>query len=358
LQVCGWSVREEEISASVKRWENEGHLSHAACWLVFTRQYGKAVDMLMRSNDETHQMMSGTIAALAPHGPHSGSAKNAELRDHYARLAIRLHDPYFRVLLTHLAVGDWSDILEEEVIPFRERLAIAFQFLDDKSLSSYLRRLTEQACSRGDIDGIILTGLTLSGMDVLQSYVDHTGDVQSAAILSSYVCPQRFKDRRAERWLESYRDLLDGFKLHHHRVGFDIERGQILHEAMQNGDMAQEEWVPRQITIRCHYCNKPVHNSQQPKLGKPTTCSNCGRDLPRCSVCLVTLSIVHDTAREVDLGYTYNRDTFDDAIVICQTCRHGGHAVHILEWFLNEEGRRTHDVCPVVDCNCRCAEES
>ena len=213
-------------------------------------------------------MMSGTIAALAPHGPHSGSAKNAELRDHYARLVIRLHDPYFRVLLTHLAVGDWSEILEEAVIPFRERLAIAFQFLDDKSLSSYLRRMTEQACSRGDIDAIVLTGLTLSGMDVLQSYVDRTGDVQSAAILSSYVCPQRFKDRRAERWLESYRDLLDGFKLHHHRVGFDIERGQILHEAMQNGDMAQEEWVPRQITIRCHYCNKPVHNSHDPKLGK------------------------------------------------------------------------------------------
>ena len=49
-------------------------------------------------------------------------------------------------------------------------------------------------------------------------------------------------------------------------------------------------------------------------------------------------------------------DTFDDAIVICQTCRHGGHAAHILEWFLSE-GRRTHDVCPVADCNCRCADE-
>ena len=93
---------------------------------------------------------------------------------------------------------------EEEVIPFREQLAIAFQFLDDKSLSSYLRRMTKQAC--------IFTGLILSAMDVLQSYVDRTGNVQSAAILSSYVCPQRFKDRRAERWLESYRNLLDGFK--------------------------------------------------------------------------------------------------------------------------------------------------
>ena len=112
-------------------------------------------------------------------------------------------------LVDDLAVGGWSDTLEEEIIPFRERLAIAFQLLDVKSLSSYLRRMTEQACLCGDIDAIILMGLTFSGMDFLQSYVDRTGDVQSAAILSSSVCPQRFKDRRTERWLESYRDLLD-----------------------------------------------------------------------------------------------------------------------------------------------------
>ena len=157
--------------------------------------------------DETHQKMSGSIAALAPHAPHS--VKSTELREHNARLVIRPHCSYFRVLLTHLAVGRWSDTLEEEIIPFRERLAIAFQLLDVKSLSSYLRRMTEQACLCGDIDAIILMGLTFSGMDFLQSYVDRTGDVQSAAILSSSVCPQRFKDRRTERWLESYRDLLD-----------------------------------------------------------------------------------------------------------------------------------------------------
>ena len=51
-------------------------------------------------------MMSGTIAALTPHASHSGSIKSTELREHYARLIIRLHDPYFRVMLTHLAVGD------------------------------------------------------------------------------------------------------------------------------------------------------------------------------------------------------------------------------------------------------------
>jgi len=59
----------------------------------------------------------------------------------------------------------------------------------------------------------------------------------------------------------------------------------------------------------------------------------------------------------VDHSHPMLLDTFDDAIVICQTCRHGGHAIHILEWFLGEDGRRTHSICPVADCNCKCADE-
>lgn len=47
----------------------------------------------------------------------------------------------------------------------------------------------------------------------------------------------------------------------------------------------------------------------------------------------------------------------DDAVVICQACRHGGHATHITEWFWTEDGRRNHETCPVANCDCRCADE-
>ena len=50
-------------------------------------------------------------------------------------------------------------------------------------------------------------------------------------------------------------------------------------------------------------------------------------------------------------------DTIDDAIVICQTCRHGGHASHILDWFFGEEGSRARGVCPIADCDCHCGDE-
>ncbi|KAJ7895961.1 hypothetical protein B0H14DRAFT_3081117 [Mycena olivaceomarginata] len=312
LQLCGWTLKEEDLWSNIKRWEKEGNHSRAACWLVFTQQYTKAIEVLMRSNDETHHMMSGTLAALMPTA--GGSNRSPELREHCERLIIRLQDPYFRAMLTQLTLGDWSEVLDEETLPFSERLAIAFQFLEDKI---------------ADL-----------------GYVNRSGDVQTAAILSSYACPFKFTDPRAERWVDAYRDLLDGFKLHHYRVSFDIERGGLWQDAVQYGDRKPVEWAPNQILIRCNYCNKP-----------PTTCANCSRALPRCSICLMTLSIVPDAARDVELAYSPVKDTIDDAIVICQTCRHGGHASHILDWFFGDDGVRSHGLCAVANCDCRCADE-
>ncbi|RDB16246.1 SEH-associated protein 4 [Hypsizygus marmoreus] len=379
LQLCGWSLREEELASALQRWEQDGELSRAACWLVFTKQYSKAISLLLKSSDESHRIMSGTIAALVPH---SSGPRSTELREHCERLIVGLDDPYFRVMLTHLALNDWSEVLEEELLPFRERLAIAFQFLDDKAVTAYLRRCMDRSSARGHIDGIIVPGLASTiGMDILQGYVDRTGDIQTAAILGSYVCPPRNNgrtsgvERRVARWVEGYRDLLDGFKMFHYRVGFDIERGQV---AFGEGGLALGgsagygivgDWVPKQILIRCNYCNKPVSPDglmsggmgadiggvQQ--SGRPTACYHCNRSLPRCSICLMTLSIVQDAAREAELLHSHSKDTIDDAIVMCQTCRHGGHVSHILDWFYGEDGGPSHDVCAVADCDCRCAEE-
>ena len=207
--------------------------------------------------------MSGTVAALVPH---PSSSKSIELREHCERLIVGLRDPYFRAMLTHLVVNDWGEILDEETFPFRERLAIAFQFLDDKAVTVYLHRCMDRAAERGTVDGMMVPGLASKvGLDILQNYVDRTGDVQSAAVLGSYVCPPgnagplgKWGSGRVERWVECYRDLLDGFKMFHCRVGFDIERGQVALGEGAPGADGTDGWVPRQIMIRCNYCSKPI----------------------------------------------------------------------------------------------------
>ena len=86
-------------------------------------------------------MMSGMLAALTPStgiGP-----KNPDLREHCERLVVQLQDPYLRTILTHLTVnGDWTEVLEEDSLSLRERLAIALLFLSDKEFTPHQRSYT------------------------------------------------------------------------------------------------------------------------------------------------------------------------------------------------------------------------
>ncbi|KAI0355754.1 hypothetical protein OH77DRAFT_1402535 [Trametes cingulata] len=252
LQLCERSLAQDDLARSIKRWEKENKHTQAACWLVFTEQNKEAVDMLMRSKDESHHMMSGMVAALT-----SSSSRNPELLQHCERLIVRLQDPYLRALLTYLTIRDWTEVLEEDSLPLRERLAIALQFLDDKDVSAYLRRISDRCIHDGDIDGIFVTGLTTSGMELLQAYLDLSGDVQTVALLSS-LPPTRAQDARANRWLNSYRDLLDGWRLFHHRCQLDIDRGRVFRDAIENGEIRPFDWAPKQLILRCNYCGKPM----------------------------------------------------------------------------------------------------
>ena len=206
-------------------------------------------------------MMSGTLAALAPTS--STNSKTPEFLAHCERLIVRLEDPYFRAMLTCLALGDWSEVLEEDALPLRERLAVALQFLDDSALSALLRRIAARTAARGDPAGLVVTGLSRAGLDVLQGYVDSTGDVQTAALLGAHVHPHHARDPRVERWLAAYRDLLDGWRLFHHRCQFDVERGQMMQELVRAGEIERVEVVPPQILIRCNYCSKVIGAPQE-----------------------------------------------------------------------------------------------
>ena len=53
-----------------------------------------------------------------------------------------------------------------------DRIAFACLFLSDMQIYAYVEELMDQAITEGDLQGILLTGLTKDGVQLLQSYVD------------------------------------------------------------------------------------------------------------------------------------------------------------------------------------------
>jgi hypothetical protein len=256
----------------MNRWEKEGDDSKAACWAVFIRDHRMAVEYLTRSGDERKRILAGTVAALVAAATTLAPEQPNPWREPCQRMILGLDDPYLRIMLSHLLQDPWPDILrDEQALPLRDRLAIALRFLEDDHLTKYIRDTTEELKKTGDIEGLLLTGLTPSGMDLLQAYVNSTGDVQTAAIMASYVCPSRFKDIRVEAWVEAYHRLLDNWKLFHFRCQFSITKGQILQEMISEGKMQPFEWTERQLLMRCNYCGRAV-NSQRPGEAPPSQC--------------------------------------------------------------------------------------
>ena len=145
----------------------------------------------------------------------------------------------------------------------------------------------------GDLEALLFTGLTSSGLRVLQRYVDNTGDVQTAAILTALVCPGILQDERSERWISAYQDLLDGWRMFHQRCQFDIEKGEILRELVLNGDREPFEWVPRQLAMRCNFCDKIVNATGPTDFGKSMT-AGLTTVHDRIRVCIYSASPIRD----------------------------------------------------------------
>jgi hypothetical protein len=69
-------------------------------------------------------------------------------------------------------------------------------------MTAYLDRTLDKLIQEGDVEGVVVTGLTVKGVDLLEKALDRNGDVQTASLIMSYIVPKRFKDSRVEDWVE------------------------------------------------------------------------------------------------------------------------------------------------------------
>lgn len=69
-------------------------------------------------------------------------------------------------------------------------------------MTTYLNRTLEKLVREGDVEGVVVTGLTSKGVELFEKALDRYGDVQTASLVMSYIVPKRFKDSRVEDWVE------------------------------------------------------------------------------------------------------------------------------------------------------------
>ncbi|KAF9434733.1 hypothetical protein BGZ76_007530 [Entomortierella beljakovae] len=266
LKLCGSELLRSELKKSVERFESEGSFEAAAGWAFFHGELDLAIEVLSRGDDKlklmsivvagfnrNHNSITGTTLGLPSSSEKaSNSAWKAQCRIHSHGQS----NPYIRAIFSYIASGDWRDVLEEKSLSLADRVGVALRFLSDDELMAYIQVSADTLTDSGEIDGIILTGLTDKGLDLLTNYVNRTGDIQTVSLASSVAVPRYFKDGRVEEWVDCYRELLDRWQLYYTRAKFDIARGRYIQQSTPNGTSA--DTAPTQIYIRCNFCNQSI----------------------------------------------------------------------------------------------------
>lgn len=385
LVVMGWTSETHSLAKA-------GKLDKAAFYtLVNHGDVQGAVDVLSKGASVLRIM----AAALAGYlGSERDSSQHNLWREQCKRLSTELDSPYIRALFAFVSNGDWRDVLDEQGLSLRERLAVAISYLRDEDLISTLQDISKVEMAEGDLEGLLLLGITRS-VDLLQHYLDRTGDVQTVALIASYR-GSLHEDKRVQQWVAEYRGLLNRWGMFHARCRFDQQRNAIGRSVLRP--------PARQVFMRCNHCNanivhKPVSDRQSHHAGagnhmrsvtgnnqnsaqvKSSQCPSCRRMLPRCALCLLPLGGVVPSGKVIEIssaasspvldGRAHGTATgtasgtgtgngsgsaqtnaqtiqVDNWVNFCLTCHHGLHATHAEEWFAD------HVVCPVPECECRC----
>ncbi|RQM17957.1 hypothetical protein DD237_001342 [Peronospora effusa] len=310
------------------------------------------------------------------------------------------------------SAGAYSAILNDITLPLSDRLAFACRYLQADDLLAFVAQHEEESQQFGRLEGLIVTGINADGIKLLQTYVDMTGDIQTLALLaarlpSSYVA----KWSTLEKWIQIYTDLLNQWQLFHERARFDVGRSQLedllngFASFLRDCDAGEHQAellgpstlaVPPQLFVRCNFCNVSLSLASLLRLGgshsswlnrakpKLTCCPSCRKPLPQCALCLLPFGslnpyfeLAHRRSRQAsdavntlvtsvaaDHGGVLKEPKtgkneyenlgqlssipFVEWFTWCQSCKHGGHAHHLADWF------KTHTVCPVTDCSCQC----
>lgn len=367
LYTCGLGLPYQQLEDTVKDLVHQGRNTRAAALAVIHNKPKLAFIALRNgSTSLAHRELSLALAGFVK-GITDDTWKET-VRD----VSKELSDPYARAILALVSSGDWKDVLAETSLPLRDRVGVALMYLNDQELTQYISTSTAESFQYGDIEGIVLTGLTARSIPLFQAYAQKFSDLQTPLLALSHASPRYFSHLLVDHWRQSYRSFLNSIHLFLPRVQFDVQSTKLSVAAGRQKPLLSP--IPGQISLRCNNCDLALDrnpdNSPSPTLAAPTAgvthhgsvfgdsrsgtvCPRCGRHMPRCVICMLWLGMPDPNSKGGAVGTGMRVagkkiNPLEEFVMVCKGCWHMSHGGHAEEWF------REHDVCPVPGCNCRC----
>ncbi|CAK7229246.1 hypothetical protein SBRCBS47491_007184 [Sporothrix bragantina] len=385
LEICGWGRPPANSSSSSNSSDKDSSTERtssyhtmAAAQALFRGDNRQAVQILKMASTDHPELLFVSLALQLMGRRDEESIKNGAAGggismlggggsgsqlDFDEALASKT-DPYLRAISSLIATGDWTTIAHQTSLPLRERVFVAVRMFDDDQLTVWLRDTLAEAVATGDVEGLVLTGLTEPAVDIWARYVEKFHDVQTATLVMSMAAPRFVDDYRCTAWRTAYRAYLQRHRAFFQRAKFEVESTK-----RSKGADGRPKVAPpaRQIALRCVYCDAQTrlattggtghggggaglldnHNQLPAKLAMAgVSCPNCKRHLPRCVVCLEIVGTPRsdrpEASADADTRLAARFPTF------CLKCDHVLHLDHARQWFSR------HSECPVPECRCRC----
>lgn len=166
----------------------------------------------------------------------------------------QMKNPYFKAYFAYLE-GLTSPLkdrdrqalafFEDPRINFFDSLGFMARTLGLRDLIEKLQQIIQKGIEEGSIEVITLIGLKSPLVPlVLQSFVDNTGDIQTAAYIASYALVAnpnrtRVQENVLKRIMQEYRVLLNTLQLWYARADFDVAFAQ-LQKVFSGGARSEE----------------------------------------------------------------------------------------------------------------------
>ncbi|RMD44691.1 hypothetical protein DV735_g398, partial [Chaetothyriales sp. CBS 134920] len=234
LYISNLAWSKDLVRQATLRFAEQGDHTKAAFIALVASERDLAHEILTGPNTTpAHKSLSLAIA-----GTHRqisfGSAADAWKQSINA-LAEEADEPYALAILAYVKHSKWSTPLlngELDILTLYFRTAIALRHLSESDLTSWISSTTDRVVAQGDTEGVLLTGLAhRKAVSLFQAYLAKFGDVQTPVLALCPIIPRYLNDldivRRFDAWRNSYRNILNSWRLYIERATLDVQYSQV-----------------------------------------------------------------------------------------------------------------------------------